>query len=294
MNAPKQKCYCIFRLDDYVFGSDRGVLVQILQLIRKYRVPHTIGFIPQTLDNRQDLPEFAFLRQSIDEGWIEPALHGWDHQKRQLPDGSKSEFAGLSFEKQTVMLREGKRIVEDVFQREVYTFIPPFNTYDGNTVRACADCGIALLSASLSGLHNPGVMFLPQTTNLQRFARAWDGSDRRFVRSPAGSVQVVVYHPFEFRAMPRSKRKCTLPMLERVLRMVAEWRSVEVVTLGQAAAALKGELSAERLEAARKWRETVAGQSRSRRGRLCLDGCPSDRFLYPVQQYQQWHVLVNT
>lgn len=108
----------------------------------------------------------------------EIALHGYSHINtltparwrigRRISDWcrtSNGEFAGLSLEEQTRRVVEGKRELERVFGSQICSFVPPWNAYDANTVAACREAGICVLSASRAWPvpSCQGLSFVPQT-----------------------------------------------------------------------------------------------------------------------------------
>ena len=78
------------------------------------------------------------------------AMHGLNHlyttKKAGLfPIGGKSEFAGLSFEKQKKMIGEGKHLLKD---RGIITdiFMAPSHSFDKNTLKALKDNGFTKIT----------------------------------------------------------------------------------------------------------------------------------------------------
>ncbi|MCS6862490.1 MAG: DUF2334 domain-containing protein [Abditibacteriales bacterium] len=132
-----------------------------------------------------DREKLTALKAAIARGVVEPALHGWQHQNvntlacwqvdkleranvptfqrsnvptfqpANVPTSQRnSEFVGLQFEEQLRKIEQGKRALEEWLETPVVSFIPPWNTYDEQTVRALDAVHIRALSASLSTAPN--------------------------------------------------------------------------------------------------------------------------------------------
>ena len=79
-----------------------------------------------------------------------------------------TEFAGLDYQSQYLRLREGKNFLEQTLAAPIETFIPPWSTYDANTLLALEALKFRGISANLSGYDNPScpLKFLPCTCSL--------------------------------------------------------------------------------------------------------------------------------
>lgn len=118
----------------------------ILDAVEAYPL---IGIVPDSHDAKLSIdPErgdfWERMRGLEEEGWT-IALHGWHHvyttkEGGMFPLNRQSEFAGLSYERQRVMIGEGRQILED---HGILTdiFMAPSHSYDRNTLRALRDEG---------------------------------------------------------------------------------------------------------------------------------------------------------
>ncbi len=112
-----------------------------------------------------DEERIAILKTYIERDVIEVALHGYSHWPNPYAVGRQSEFAGLSYPEQRDLIRRGKSELEDRLGHPILAFVPPYNTYDLNTVAALRSVDIRLLSAGIDGpFEVPSEMlFLPGT-----------------------------------------------------------------------------------------------------------------------------------
>ncbi len=146
----KAKVIVIFRMDDIQPNWKFHALRKGVDLFIEEKVPITLGVIPNVggkLKVSEDPPLSSYIRRLLltKSNLVEVALHGLTHDIRTHVSG-KSEFAGLTSEEQFDMIVKGKKILEES-DAEVRVFIPPFDTYDNNTIKALSRADIRILSA---------------------------------------------------------------------------------------------------------------------------------------------------
>ncbi len=157
--SPKTaRAIVIFRIDDPQPQWKENTLKRAANLFIDEGVPVTLGVIPKP-HNRSSIlnyPSFIFFlrRLTMIRRSFEVAQHGYTHLSLTKFKGS-SEFGGISFEKQIDMMRKGKEILKSA-GFEPRTFIPPFDTYDSNTIRAASELGFIAFSAGYSNESDPG------------------------------------------------------------------------------------------------------------------------------------------
>ena len=142
-----------FRFDDAGSQAEPANLKMLIEVFTEAGVPCTFGIIPFHRDETDSsiliplTPEtIEILRGPEAAGVIEPALHGYLHESHHLP--WKSEFAGVPYADQLKWITSGKQVLDDAFGAETAVFIPPYNRYDGSTVKALRENGIDIVSAS--------------------------------------------------------------------------------------------------------------------------------------------------
>lgn len=132
------------RLDDITPGMNWANFLRFKEILDDYGVKPLIGVVPDTRDKKlqidDDRPDFwNYVKELQQEGWT-VAMHGFCHvytttSAGMFPIGGKSEFAGISYNRQEEMIREGKRILEE---KGVKTdiFMAPSHSFDMNTLKA--------------------------------------------------------------------------------------------------------------------------------------------------------------
>jgi peptidoglycan/xylan/chitin deacetylase (PgdA/CDA1 family) len=161
----------VFRYDDYALIPSE-INDSITNIFIENKIPLCLGVIPfDTANslifnlNRQQLND---LKLKIQTGKIEIALHGYNH-KNQLgipffAHKSFSEFADVNRGTQYEKLAKGKRTLDSLLQINTNIFVPPFNTYDKNTLKVLEDLHFDIISGSMSGpsLRN-NIKYIPAT-----------------------------------------------------------------------------------------------------------------------------------
>ena len=118
-------------------------------VLDKHEVTPLIGVVPDNKDKKLkiDAPRedfWEYVRALQTGGWV-VAMHGLNHvysnrEPGMFPIGDKSEFAGIPYQRQDEMIREGKRILKS---HGIITdfFMAPSHSYDRPTTLRCVTFG---------------------------------------------------------------------------------------------------------------------------------------------------------
>ncbi len=148
----KVKAIVIFRIDDPQPYWQSHKLKRAIDLFLEEKVPVTLGVIPKVMNKSTVLEYPSFISYIKDLVYlhgdlIEIAQHGLTHLALSKVGGG-SEFAGLPFHKQLEMIKKGKGILESIDPEiKLKSFIPPFDTFDNNTLEAVRELGFIAFSA---------------------------------------------------------------------------------------------------------------------------------------------------
>lgn len=137
------------RLDDITPAMDWNKFETFAELLNEYDIKPLIGVVPDNRDEnlnrdtkRADFWEY--VKRLQENGWV-IAQHGYQHVYTQHKGGSFplndfSEFAGVPYEEQLVMLERGKEILAG---HGIVTdlFMAPAHSYDRNTLQALRQAG---------------------------------------------------------------------------------------------------------------------------------------------------------
>ena len=173
-NKDVMKKYLI-RLDDACPTMDAAKWQRMEDMLDRYGVRPMVGVIPANSDPKQKIdPEDTTFWTKVkswgNKGWA-IALHGHDHcyisedgLKGLNPLWARSEFAGVSLEKQKEKIREGVKIFRSHGIDPQY-FFAPSHTYDNNTLRALKEeSNIRIISDTIATkpYKEGDFIFLPQ------------------------------------------------------------------------------------------------------------------------------------
>lgn len=150
-----QQINICFRIDDYGI-DDLSLYKKLIPVFNKQNIPLTMGVVPFVKENGHIKSSLTnekkiFLKSIISQN-IEIALHGYLHENKLNGKKEASEFYNQSYLTQFDYIKEGKDAIEELIEKEVDLFIPPWNTYDSNTVRALIQNKFKYISAARYGL----------------------------------------------------------------------------------------------------------------------------------------------
>jgi len=245
-NSGGRRITVVLRYDDYSGRSATELEVKMIDAFRRYGIRSTFGVIPfvcaqAPLDpSPQELvpltpAKAAILSAAIRAGVVEAGLHGYSHQTtRSAARCCPSEFDGVDRQAQIERIKKGKEYLETVLGASVTTFMPPWNSYDLDTLRALEETGFKTLSASRSGeaLASSSIIFLPWTAGVADLRTAIESARRGPDSQP---MIVVLLHDSDFREVDRQKGIISFEDFEKLLAWVASQQDVAVLTLGEAA-----------------------------------------------------------
>ena len=230
-----------FRYDDYCANSDATVDNGLIELFGKHQLCCSFAVIPcVTTGNyrdpqpRESLPLDADRKQSLAAaaraGIVDVALHGYEHRSNGL-GMPHSEFRGIAYAKRADKIRRGKAVLEEIIGRPVLAFVPPWNTYDENTLQALHDNGLSCLSANRYGPVIDTIdkmRFLPITAELTELESAVAAA-----RSGADTDPVIgiLMHPYDFRESGDERAQLGLPDLDRKLAWLNKQSDVAVTSV---------------------------------------------------------------
>ncbi len=235
----------VFRFDDPSALSSTETELKVIDIFREHNVSLTFGVIPfkcagSTRDTSpQDLVSLTvekgdLLRKVVEEGIVDIALHGYSHQMREYE--TWTEFTGMDYARQLDKLSKGKKLLEEMIGTTVTTFIPPYNTYDLNTLKALEVLGFSILSAGIGGevTNDSKLDYMPMTIRLHQIQRAVQQARASSDKQP---LIVVMFHEYDFmdqEVQDIEKRIITFEELENHVSWLTSQNDVRVLSMNQA------------------------------------------------------------
>lgn len=142
------------RMDDITPDMDWAKFDRFKAILDKHGIKPIIGVVPENKDEKlkKEAPRdnfWEYVRMLQQQGWV-VAMHGYNHiyttkEPGMFPIGDKSEFAGVIYQRQDDMIREGKRILKS---HGIITdfFMAPSHSYDKNTLKALKKNGFSRIT----------------------------------------------------------------------------------------------------------------------------------------------------
>ena len=241
-------------------GNSESSLFLERNLVEAFRgcsIPFTIGVTPfitsGDVDDASPCPaipltfeKIELLKQAVETLDVEIALHGISHQTiRPDANGGCTEFGGLTLCAQRERIDRGRQYLETTLRVPVTTLIPPWNSYDENTLRAAFASGMTTISGDTDGVAPAGspLRFVPVTCTLAGLKSAIRWARMSFDPAP---VIIVLFHPYDF-ARATKPRPMTIDQLLNLLRWVRGQADVSTATI--AGLGLRGaDVTPERLD----------------------------------------------
>lgn len=214
----------VFRLDDPRLETD-SISMGIVKLFNEKKVPLSIAVVPCDNEEQPILPtskDSLYISELQTEN-IEIVLHGLTHQDLN----NCGEFGGLDYAEAARRIEKGKTILQSVFQKEITSFVPPFNSYNNNTENALIDNGFSVLSADMYGIvHSDKMHYMPETLGHLMTAKGiWRAAREAILDcKESNAVCIVMFHAYD---LPNEKSWLELKQL---LEDCVESSKVELYT----------------------------------------------------------------
>lgn len=187
----------VFRYDDPHLRMD-SVNMRVVQLFNTMEVPLSIAVVPCDNEGYPILPskEDSLYISELQSNNIEIALHGLTHQNIN----NQGEFGGLDSLESIHRIANGKAILENTLQKEVTTFIPPFNAYNSFTEEAMKQSDLSILSADkFNKATCGGIQYFPETLgHLIKQKGMWIAARYAILNcNQENAICVVMFHAYD-------------------------------------------------------------------------------------------------
>lgn len=234
----------VFRFDDPSELSSTETELKVITAFREHNASLTFGIIPfkcagSTRDTSpQDVvplskEKSALLKKAIQEGTIDIALHGYSHQIRDTKVWT--EFSGLQYEHQLEKLSKGKKYLEQMMGTDISIFIPPYNTYDLNTLKALEALNFSTISADIKGpVANIKLNYMPMTIKLHQIDEAVAKARASVEKNP---LIVVMFHEYDFLDVEIegiTNRTISFEELNQHLKWLKSQNNIRIISMTQA------------------------------------------------------------
>jgi len=238
----EKKVNVVFRYDDFSARSSTEMELRIIGTFQQNEATITFGVIPFVCvgdvhdPSPKDIVPIAPIKKNIlkngfKNGILDIALHGYSHQTNNAK--KNTEFSGLPYNSQIERLAKGKKYLESIIDAPINIFVPPWNSYDLNTLRALYELGFSTLSASKDGeaTKKSKLNFLPTTCNLYEIREAVNAARSSFDNQP---VIVVLFHEYDFKEIDAKRGIITYQEFSNLLNWLKSQRDVRLLSISEA------------------------------------------------------------
>lgn len=223
----------VLRYDDYCTKSSTELEIKILDALQKKDVSCTFGVIPYVHGLRNALTQTKadILKKALKAGTVEVALHGFYHIRDK--NAVHGEFLGLEYNRQVEKIVKGKVFLQQMLNTKITTFIPPYNLYDINTIRALEKVQFKYISGNKLGVgkQSSSLIFLPVTCELYEVRDAVESAMR--INDPK-PVIVVMFHDYDFVEVNRKRGKLSYQEFVDLLSWLTSQRDIRVTSIREA------------------------------------------------------------
>ena len=250
------RCDDIFALKGHPDGRLYETKKKIIEIFRDNGIPLTLGVIPAVHMSvsghppayrklTPDDPVASLLKGVAHDRGFEIALHGLTHRPNSI--SRVSEWIGLPREEQISRIGTAKKILQEALGGvRVKTFVPPWNSFDLNTLEAVKANGLEYLSGDTGIVRNRPfairsseereyfkVNMVPATCSLAEFRHAAGLA----LGDRPRSMLVVVFHPYDFPEYGKARGTAAfdLPGLNGLLREIRSDARMEFARIGDVA-----------------------------------------------------------
>ena len=239
----------VFRYDDYSSRSNTDLEEQILRAFSRNKACCTFSIIPfiSAVDYLDTKPQEVIpltaakaeiARQAMAAGTMDAAQHGYAHQRQGYTHGWYTEYEGLDYDSQWHKIRIGKVFLEKILSVNIITFVPPYNSYDANTLKILEKLNFRCLSASVRGqtVSSTSLKILPETCTLPQL-RQVIGYARKMV--DYHPIICVMFHQYNFTGIDDSKEaekiqhKTSLDEFTQLLSWITSQEDIRVRSISQ-------------------------------------------------------------
>jgi len=192
----------LFRVDDILL-DDSDFELDLLRIFHQFNIPIMMGVIPfqitEHTTNKKVLSES--LNQILRSELFTISLHGYLHRKNDY----WGEFYGIDRESQLNWIIKGKQKLEQLLGIRVWSFIPPWNAFDFQTISCLNEAEFELI---LYGHDKRTNHFTSKSLNLLKysvehlyFLRSYTFKFMLWMRKFGffKSVTIlIIFHPYNF------------------------------------------------------------------------------------------------
>jgi peptidoglycan/xylan/chitin deacetylase (PgdA/CDA1 family) len=150
-NSEMPNCNCVaFRLDNVQDFWLNDVQNTILDTFDKKGVPLTISILGKFIGD--DPKAVDHIKEILQNNQLRLANRGWEYV----------DHTAYDLQKQQASIKQTNDKISTIFDKRVTIFVPPYDTFNKNTIEAARQTGMTFLSASVANDPQPFATGLPR------------------------------------------------------------------------------------------------------------------------------------
>lgn len=140
----------IIRIDDVSAWHLNDVSITMIESIFNRKMAVSAAVIPKDIDRDHKIVDF--IKSKINNPNFEIAQHGTNH--------TVNEFLGLNEQEAYDLIKIGREKLIKTFSYSPVTFIPPYNEYSEDTVKALSELGYRVMSGKRNESRNESLLII--------------------------------------------------------------------------------------------------------------------------------------
>jgi peptidoglycan/xylan/chitin deacetylase (PgdA/CDA1 family) len=226
------------RFDDPSETSNLEIERRVIASLERHGLTATFAVIPYQCDDKGELHALSTRRanhllMAQRQGIVEIAQHGLCH--KDLTGDTlaiPSEFLGFSEANQRSTIQQGLVHLQSIFGNSLDGFVPPFNTFDSNTVTALGDLKFKYVSGSLEVPASKGISILPGTC---LFRSLFENIESARKKKKYDVAIIAVMHHSDFFESGGGTGWVSLRAFDQIIARLGAQADVAVYTVGELA-----------------------------------------------------------
>ena len=235
------------RFDDPSISSNHDLEKEVISICARHHVKINFAVIPFRVTDGSLKPLTSEVANHLIEAerndLIEISQHGHSHQNRAIANQltttfSPSEFKGCPIEQQVELIKTGKSLLDNIFIPRDRGFVPPWNSFDYNTLLATEQLRFRYISAGweVPEKHKKrGVKIIPRTTQASKLCLK---IKKYRLYSPLNPILVAVLHHYDFVESGSDIAKFNLHEFEETIKKTSSSKYVNMISLNHIAETL--------------------------------------------------------
>ena len=244
-----------FRFDDPSLTSNHDLESRVIDISSRFSIKINFAVIPYKSIKGQ-LQSFSrekarHLVESYTDDLIEISQHGYAHVNVDSTD-DPSEFFGVPAGQQLEMIHGGKKVLDNLFSTKNRGFVPPWNSFDHNTLRIIETNDFLFLSAGWKIPESvpSHIPLLPRTCHIHTLIETIEHNQSYQRLEP---IFIVVLHHYDFFESGSNQSVLKIEEFTKILEGLSKMEDVKFTSLNEIASEISGQQTQQGISDYNNW-----------------------------------------